>query len=1134
MNMGYYRFPTIHNNDIVFVSEDDLWRVSVTGGVARRLTSNLGEVSQPWFSPTGENLAFVGRDEGRPEIYVMPADGGPARRLTYMGSSLCLTCGWNPAGEIIFASNAAHWYLRFTHLYAQDLSGSAPKQQNLGLARAISFGPTGGVVIGRFTEDPARWKRYRGGTAGQIWIDRLGTGEFQPLLNLPGNLASPLWLPNAGLDGRIYFISDHQGTGNLYSVLPSGADLQRHTHHRDFYARHASSDGRRIVYQAGAELFVFDPASGENNPVAIEFHSSRTQRNRKYVETGRFLKDWNLHPNGQSVALSSRGKLFSFSNWEGAVTQHGGNPDFSPSGAIQTAVRYRLPGWLNDGKHLIAVTDEGGEEQFIIFSTETGAAPIFLTGLDIGRPEAVAINPCKDQIVFSNHRYEILFLDLATRELRLIDRGQTRLIEGFSWSPDGEWLVYSISVSLQTQALKLWQASTGEITQLTRPVLRDIYPTFDPKGKYIYFISYRSFDPVYDNLHFDLGFPMGMRPYLITLLKDLPSPFIPQPPPEEKEAAKPTEMGTSPDSAEVNDAMGEQGYPEKNLADLTQTEITQSNNSTIENRPAEDTVRSKKLIQIDLDGIQDRVLAFPINDGIYGRIHGLRNGKVFYLRFPLQSALDSGLDDSSPRGAIFSYSFDDLKEEQVISGVEDFSLSQNGKWLIYRSGQRLRVVKAGEKPTDENGEANRKNGWLDLNRVKVAVLPGAEWSQMYREAWRLQRDQFWTPDMSQVDWLAIYDRYFPLVERVNSRAEFSDLMWEMQGELGTSHAYEFGGDYRPEPHYLQGFLGAEFSYADAQDAWLITQIHQGDSWNPRAESPLRQPGINVQVGDALLEVNGQPLSKDFPPGAALVNLAANEVALTIRSGMSQTAEPSQNARRVTVKALGSETALRYREWVERNRATVHQATSGQAGYVHIPDMMGPGYAEFHRGYLAEVDRPALIIDVRFNRGGHVSALLLEKLARRRLGYDQSRWSQLPNPYPPDSISGPMVAITNEFAGSDGDIFSHGFKLMKLGLLIGKRTWGGVIGIEPRHFLVDGTITTQPEFSFWFNDIGWGVENYGTDPDIEVDITPQDYAAGVDAQLDRAIAEIRRELAENPPTPPDFSEHPDRSQPRLPA
>jgi tricorn protease len=397
---------------------------------------------------------------------------------------------------------------------------------------------------------------------------------------------------------------------------------------------------------------------------------------------------------------------------------------------------------------------------------------------------------------------------------------------------------------------------------------------------------------------------------------------------------------------------------------------------------------------------------------------------------------------------------------------------------------------------------------------------------MFREAWRLQRDQFWTPDMSKVDWGAVHDRYLPLVDRVGSRAEFSDLMWEMQGELGTSHCYELGGDYRPEPAYQTGYLGADFEYDEQNGGWRVTKIIQGDSWGEKANSPLNRPGVNLREGDRLIAINGQPLDRDFPPTAVLVNLVGSEVTLTVAG------EGEQTPRVVTVKTLSNEMPARYREWVEDNRRYVHEATNGRVGYVHIPDMGARGYAEFHRSYLAEVDRVGLIVDLRFNDGGHVSSLLLEKLARRRIGYDKKRWGE-PEPYPLESVMGPIVALTNELAGSDGDIFSHGFKLMKLGPLVGKRTWGGVIGIWPRQALVDGTFTTQPEYSFWFEDVGWGVENYGTDPDIEIDNTPQDYARGIDAQLDRSIQEALRLLEENPPKMPDFSRRPSRALPTLP-
>jgi tricorn protease len=1078
MPSGYYRFPTIHSDTVVFVCEDDLWSVPAGGGLARRLTSNLGEVTRPWLAPDGATLAFVGREEGQPEIYCMPAMGGPARRLTFLGGSMCFTAGWTSDGKIIFANNAGHWYSRFTHLYTVDMQGNPPERLNLGLAKAIAFGPENGVVIGRNTDDPARWKRYRGGTTGQLWIDEKGTGDFHPLIQLQGNLASPMWVRE-----RIYFLSDHEGIGNLYSCLPTGEDLRRHTDHEDFYARNPASDGQRIVYHAGADLYLFDPASGQSLPIPVEFHSPQIQRNRKFVDAHKYLQDWDIHPKGHSVALSVRGGLFTMANWEGAALQLGG-------------LRYRLPNWLNDGKRLIAVTDEGGEESFIIWNADGSGEPLRFNDLDIGRPKEIAVNPKKDQIVFSNHRYELMSLDLTSRELRLIDRGSASSIAGMAWSPDGEWVAYSVSISLQVMALKLWKAASGETTLLAQPVLRDVAPAFDPTGKYLYFLSYRTFDPVYDNLQFDLGFPRGMKPYLITLQKDLTSPFIPKPKLDDEEKKE-----------------------ETNKEKDTEAEKTgEKKDSEVEQKP----------IQVDLEGIEKRLLAFPIPEGIYGGVAGAKDGKVLYTRFPIEGTLSKSPfeNGTGPRGTLYKYNFDDEKEETLFSGVSDFTITADGTTLMYRSGNRLRALKTGEKP-DGDDEPGRKSGWLDLGRVKVSVAPGAEWRQMFREAWRLQRDQFWTQDMSQVDWIAVHDRYLPLVDRVSSRSEFSDLMWEMQGELGTSHAYEFGGDYRPEPSYWQGYLGADYEYDAQMDAWQITHIYQGDAWEPAGDSPLNKPGINVKVGDRLVSVNGRKLSRSLSPAAALVNLAWNEVTLGIIG------EGNSEPRSVTVKALPNETQARYREWVETNRQRVHQATGGRVGYVHIPDMMGKGYAEFHRGYLAEVDREGLVVDVRFNGGGHVSPLILEKLARRRLGYDTSRWGQVPVPYPPESVLGPMVALTNEHAGSDGDIFSHGFKMMKLGPLIGKRTWGGVIGITPSHPLVDGTLTTQPEFSFWFSDVGWGVENYGTDPDIEVDITPQDYARGLDAQLERAIEEIQKLLAANPPRLPEFPQKPSRALPKLP-
>jgi tricorn protease len=1113
MASGYYRFPAIHDENVIFVCEDDLWTVPASGGVARRLTSNLGEVTRPSLSPDGTLLAFVGREEGQPEVYVMPAEGGPGKRLTYQGSTLCLTCGWTPDGQIIYASNAEHYYLRYSNLYTIHPEGGPPQKLYFGLARSIAYGPGGGVVLGRHTDDPARWKRYRGGTAGQLWIDPEGNGTFQRLLPHLSNLAAPMWpAPQAG-PSRIYFISDHEGVGNLYSCLPDGEDLRRHTHHEDYYVRNASSDGKRIVYHAGGDLYLFDPGREQVSPIGVTFHSPQVQRSRKFVSATRYLQDWALRPDGHALAITARGKMFTFANWEGSVFEFGSYENHPPAGQPETGVRFRLPAWLNDGKRLVALSDEGGEEAFVVWEAGNNQPVERMDSLDIGRPVELAVNPKKDQVAFSNHRYELFVLDLATRELRLVERGKANRMAGFSWSPDGEWLAYSVSTSQQIMALKLWKAATGEIFPLAKPVLRDINPAFDPSGKYLYFLSFRTFDPIYDNMQFDLGFPLGMKPYLVTLQSELLSPFIPQP----KETQESGDKDEEKTDSKKENTDGEAGDTEE------------KGESQAEQKPPD--------FKIDLDGIENRVVAFPVTEGIYRRILGIGGGKVLYDWYPIQGVLSHPNDgEPSSDGRLMLYDFEEQKEESLVSGLADFGLSRNTKMLIYRAGNRLRVIKAGEKPGNNEHTNSRKSGWIDLERARVSVSPGAEWRQMFREAWRLQRDQFWTPDMSQVDWVGIHDRYLPLVDRVSSRAEFSDLMWEIQGELGTSHAYEFGGDYRPEPRYNLGFLGADYSFDPASGSWVITHIHCGDEWSNEFDSPLNKPGVNISTGDALLAINGRRLSQAVSPGMALVNLAGCEVTLTVlpAGDASDSETPSAPApRQVTVQTLSSEMYARYRAWVEDNRRKVHAATHGRVGYVHIPDMMGWGYAEFHRGYLAEVERDGLIVDVRFNRGGHVSALLLEKLARRRIGYDLTRWSDELFPYPPESVLGPMVAVTNENAGSDGDIFSHGFKLMKLGKLIGMRTWGGVIGIWPRHSLVDGTMTTQPEFSSWFQDVGWNVENYGTDPDIEVNIAPQDYARGADPQLERAIHEIVSEMEANPPRLPELGAKPSLALPRLP-
>jgi tricorn protease len=531
---------------------------------------------------------------------------------------------------------------------------------------------------------------------------------------------------------------------------------------------------------------------------------------------------------------------------------------------------------------------------------------------------------------------------------------------------------------------------------------------------------------------------------------------------------------------------------------------------------------------VDLDGIEERVVAIPVPAGRYTAVAGAA-GRVFFSSVPVEGSIgDSWRAPSKrPKGRLQAYDFTKQKVEAVSEGVSGFGVSADGKVLAIRSQAKLRVVPVGFKEESSSpDEVGRETGWVDMNRIRIEVDPGVEWEQMTREAWRLQRDQFWTEDMAGVDWKGVYRRYQPLVARIGSRAEFSDFMWEMQGELGTSHAYELGGDYRRGPQYNVGFLGADLEYSRRSGSWSIARLPSGDSWIPGSASPLAAPGLDVRVGDRIVAVNGVELSARMSPARALTDQAGRPVTVALRRGR-------RKAHSVVVKTLRTEQPLRYRDWVAANRATVHAATGGRVGYIHIPDMGPVGFGEFHRHLSVEIDRPGLIVDVRFNGGGNVSQLLIQTLLRRRIGYDQTRYGENLVPYPGDSPHGPMAALTNEWAGSDGDIFSHAFKLYGLGPLIGTRTWGGVVGVWPRHSLVDGTITTQPEFSYWFEDVEWGVENYGTDPDIEVVITPQDYREGRDPQLVRGIEEVERIIAASEPAVPNVGRAPSRKAPRLP-
>lgn len=1101
-NLGYLRYPTIAGDLIVFVAEDDLWSVEVGGGPARRLTTTLSSVGGPFLSADGGQIAFVAREEGAREVYCVESAGGVPRQLTHL-VAWTSTSGWSPDGRVIVCSDARAPFAGASEAYLVPLGGGEPERLALGVVDRLLYVPGGRMLIGRHLGDPARWKRYRGGTAGEFWVDLEGRGAFVPWGGPTAAISSPMWVGD-----RLYFLSDHEGVGNLYSARLDGGDVRRHTDHAEYYARNAQSDGRRIVYHCAGDIYCHDPETDQTAPVPIELRSQRTQRARRFVSAARYLDSADLHPKGHSLLITTRGRAFAFGNWEGPVLPAG-----EPHG-----VRYRLAAWLPDGERAVMVADAGGEEALEVHRVAPGedgllaGAPLRrLADLDIGRAFDLIVAPMGERIAIANHRNEILMVDLAAGTLERVDHSPFGRAAGMSWSPDGQWLCYALPDSRSTTNLRLWRPRReGEDAvspmAITQPVLHDVSPAFDPEGKYIFFLSYRTFDPVHDNLQFDLGFPRGVRPYLLTLQRDLRSPLLPEPRP----------LG------EASGASGGRRREEKAGEPAGAREDKEDESA--EGEGAKRDGDQPEPVRIDLEGIGDRVVALPVPDGRYGDLVAMR-GKVLWTSWPVEGSLGRRRGAAEPRGSVEAFDLKELRSETLARGVRRVALSLDARTMLLRTGQRLRVLVAGRKAEDGD-EPGRKSGWIDLERVRVAVDPPREWAQMLREAWRLQRDNFWTADLSGVDWLAVWERYRRLLPRIATRGDLSDLMWEMQGEFGTSHAYEMGGDYRGSPNYGYGFLGADLSWDPEAEGYRIDRILRGDPWDEDAASPLQAPGARIAEGDVVLGIDGRRVAVDNPVAELLIGKARAEVALLVRS------PGGDKSRTVVVRALDGERRLRYRQWVEDNRARVHAASGGRIGYVHIPDMGPRGYAEFHRAWLSEARREGLIVDVRHNGGGNVSQLILEKLARKPLGYVVTRWG-VPAPYPQEAIAGPMVALCDEYAGSDGDIFSHAFKLLKLGPLVGKRTWGGVIGIWVRHALVDGTHTSQPEFAHWFHDVGWGVENYGTDPDIPVAIRPQDAAQGLDPQLERGLAEAQAWLAEQPAGLPDFGPRPNRALPVLP-
>ena len=1006
---GYYLYPDIRGNLIAFTSDDDVWLMSLDDMKPIRITSGQGVAIRPKISPDGKRVAYtliwLKSGKGGGDVFV--TGNGETKRVTFFGSTNTRVVGWLSDEEILVITDFHTPFPQWTEAYKVNVNDGTVEKLPYGLLSNIAISENI-VIIARGYQDLPFWKGYKGGTKGEFWISYDGGKTFSKFLSLDGIVSWPMIIKD-----RVYFLSDHEGIANLYSVNFEGKDLKKHTNFTEYYCRNASSDGRRIVFQNGGDIYLYDPEKQELRLLDIDLPTDRRKRQGKFVNVFEYLTE--AVANDKYLGIVTRGKVFLMRHWEGPAVQLG----------EKQGVRYKQIQLLPNGD--VVVVDANDDK--LTFLSKDGA--VKKINADLGRIERIKVSPDGKKILISNNRMELWLYDVENDNLKLIDKSEYNVIYDMDWHPNSEWFAYTFPESFNTQSIKLAHIS-GKVVRVTSPYGYDFSPSFDPDGRYLYFLSARHLDPTNDKVIFNMSFQRVIKPYLV-VLSNVYSPF---------------------------------------------------------NQPLEEVQGDSK--NIELEGIEDRVVPFPVDEDYYVRIEGAKNNKVFLFSLPIKGNRYPG----DVFGKLEVYDLDNKTKETYAENVKSFSLTTDkGKvLLVFKDSMRLLDVNA---KLDPNA-TGKKGGVIDLSRVKVYVEPEKEWRQMLREAWKLMKQNYWKAD-GLTNWDSVLSKYEKLIDRISTRFELSDLIQEMQGETRTSHSYEMPYDYEtPEP-LIAGGLGAEFEYDKENKCYRITKIYVGDPTNENERSPLRDPGVQLNVGDCIKAVDGEEVKNNIY--SYFVN--KDQVVLDVITHDNKT-------KRVTVKLLKDEKFLMYRHWVERNREYVHEKSKGRLGYVHIPDMMYQGFAEFYRLFLSEFYRDGLIVDVRFNRGGFISGLILEKLLLKRMGYVVRRnGKEIPEPY----FSSPsvIVAITNQYAGSDGDIFSYLFKKYKLGVLIGRRTWGGVIGISIRDRLADKSAVSQPEFAVHFYDIGLKVENYGVDPDIEVDIKPEDYANGKDTQLDTAIEIALKQL-----------------------
>ncbi|HOC89891.1 MAG TPA: PDZ domain-containing protein [bacterium] len=1059
------RFPDIHGDQVVFSYAGNLYTVSTQGGIARRLTSHDGYEMFARFSPDGRQIAFTGQYDGNTEVFLIPAQGGVPRRLTWtatldrdevsdrMGPNT-IVMGWTPDGQqILFRSRMREFNDFKGQLYLAPVNGGMPEQLPLPRGGFSSFSPDGSrLAYNRIFREFRTWKRYRGGMADDIWIYDRKSKETRNLTNHPASDIFPMWSGD-----KIYFLSDRDENKrmNLYVCTPEGGETRQLTFFNDYDIKFPSLGTDAIVFEKGGAIYRFDLTAGTAAAIPITVAEDFAASRSGLLDVSQSIANFEISPDGQRALFGARGDLFTTPAKYGEIRNLTATP----------GIHERSSSWSPDGRWIAAISDRSGEDEIWLFSQEGKTAPRQITRNGDVYKYRPHWSPDSRKLLWADKKLRLQYVDIESREITLVDSARVFEFNDYAWSPNNKWIVYTRSEEEMMPRLYLYSVATKTTTPISDGWFDCANPVFSSDDRYLFFVSDRDFNPLYSQTEWNHIYRDMSRIYMMTLARDTKSPFEPK--------SDEVQIGESAPAAAGNKTGKKEEKKENSFA------ITTS--------------------RIDVEGLAQRIIGLPVKPANYSHLTSVAD-KLYYTR--------RGSRDEKP--LLLFYDLKELKETEL-GQIDGYEISANQKKMLVKQGPAYAII---DLPTAKIEIKDK----LNLAGMEVNLDRKAEWRQIFTESWRQMRDFFYAPNMHGVDWPAVREKYAALVPFVEHRADLSYLIGEMIGELGAGHTYVGGGDL-PKPRRIKlGLLGARISKDPGSGYFRIDSILKGENWQAKNRSPLTEIGVDAREGDYILAVNGKSTAEMPNLYEALVGKAGKQVQLTLNS-----AANTANSREVTVVPIDNEAELYYYSWVQSNIARVNKATGGQVGYIHIPDMGVKGLNEFIKYYYPQLQKKALIIDDRGNGGGNVSPMIIERLRREITMFTFAR-NTVASVDPGGMQWGPKICLIDEFSASDGDLFPYRFRQMKLGKLVGKRTWGGVVGIRGSLPFLDGGSLNKPEFSrFGLDGKEWIIEGTGVEPDVRVDNDPALEFSGTDQQLDKAIELILEELKnwQNtvPPVPP---------------